>query len=298
MRLDHAMDAYLNHLRVERALSPHTLAAYGRDLTRWSAFAASQDTEQPEHIDLRLVSAWLAHLTREGLSARSSARALSSLRGLLRFLLKEGVIQEDATAQIKPPKMGRRLPRSLTQSELSLLLDAPDPTTVRGARDRAMLTLTYSAGLRASELLGIKHSDLDLRRGTVQILGKGSKQRIVPLGEVAINAIKTYAEQHATEGTARSQNPAYLFPSPRGGRLTRQAFWKIVSRYARSAGLRTAAYPHQLRHSFATHVLAGGADLRSVQAMLGHANITTTEIYTHISSEQIRTTHRRTHPRG
>lgn len=296
MSLETDVDAYLAHLKVERALSPNTLDGYGRDLNRFTAFVAGLGVHQRHELDLGHVSAWLAELTRAGLGARSTARHLSSLRGLMRFLCDEGLLERDPSELAARPRVGRRLPSSLGQHEVLRLLAAPDPSTLRGARDRAMLSLTYASGLRVSELVNLELSDLDLSRGVVSAFGKGGKRRLIPMGEVALADLEHYLGARAEHPKLRLSR--VVFANPRGQALTRQAFWKIVGRYARAAGIQGALYPHRLRHSFATHLLAGGADLRSVQSMLGHVSIATTEIYTHVGNEQVRNTHARTHPRA
>ncbi len=299
MALDALVDAYLTHLRVERALSPHTLAAYGRDLSKFLAFSAELGLEEPNELDLGVVSAWLRSLARTGLGPRSAARHLSAARGLMKFLLRENEIADDPTRLAPRPRLGRRLPQPLSEAEMLRLLEAPDPSTLRGLRDRAMLSVTYAAGLRVSELVGLTLGDVDLKRGIVSALGKGSKRRLVPLGEVALDHVSAYlAARLAAESASTRAPSAVLFRSPRGGRLTRQGFWKIVRQHARVAGLASRVHPHQLRHSFATHLLSGGADLRSVQTLLGHANIATTEVYTHVSSDHVRNAFRRAHPRA
>jgi integrase/recombinase XerD len=295
MALEAAVDAYLAHLRVERALSPHTVAAYGRDLAGFAAFAAAAGVDEPRALDLAVVSGWLGSLGRAGLSPRTAARKLSAARGLVRFLLREGELSEDPTRLAARPRLGRRLPRPLAESEVVRLIETPDASTLRGARDRAMLSVAYAAGLRVSELVGLTLGDVDLRRGVVSVLGKGSKRRLVPLGEVALAHLDAYLAARAATEPAPATT---LFQSPRGGPLTRQGFWKIVGQYARAAGISARVHPHRLRHSFATHLLAGGADLRSVQTLLGHANVVTTEIYTHVSREHLHAVHRRSHPRG
>jgi integrase/recombinase XerD len=297
MALDGLVDAYLSHLRVERALSAHTVSAYGRDLAKLAAFAEEQGVTEATAIDLSLISRWIASLSRDGLNPRSSARHLSAARGLMKFLLREGELTDDPTRLAARPRVGRRLPRPISEPEILRLLDAPDRTTLRGLRDRAMLSVAYAAGLRVSELVSLTLGDIDLRRGVVSALGKGSKRRLVPLGEVALSDLTAYlAARRAVETAAELST--VVFRSPRGGKLTRQGFWKIVRTYAVAVGLRGAAHPHQLRHSFATHLLGGGADLRSVQTLLGHANIATTEIYTHVSRDHVRAAHRRSHPRA
>jgi integrase/recombinase XerD len=307
LSLDRAIDAYLDHLRVERALSPNTLTAYATDLAKLARFAEERDVRDPRGLDLGVVTAWLAVLAREGLGARSAARHLSALRGLSKFLLREGLIEHDPTSLTARPRLGRRLPRALGESELVRLLETPDVSKLRGLRDRAMLSVAYAAGLRVSELVRLELGDLDLKRGVVQALGKGGKRRLVPLGEVALVHLEEYLRARAEDDAARSKQgkprkvakgDKLVFRSPRGGALTRQGFWKIVGQYARAAGLRGGAHPHQLRHSFATHLLRGGADLRSVQTLLGHAHVVTTEIYTHVTRDHVKDAHRRAHPRA
>lgn len=303
MLLDGWIDAYLSHLRVERALSAHTVGAYGRDLAKLFEFAESAGVRDARAIDLGLISDFMASLSKRGLSARSAARHLSSLRGLIRFLIREGAIDADPAALAPKPRTVRRLPHTLGEREIERLLATPDATTLRGLRDRAMLSLAYAAGLRVSELVHLKFGDVDFERGVVAAFGKGGKRRLVPLGEVALSHLTEYLKARgAAENTprrARSKaDAAVLFQSPRGGPLTRQGFWKIVRTTARAAGIRGSVHPHQIRHSFASHLLAGGADLRSVQTMLGHADVATTEIYTHVTPGHVRSAYRRSHPRA
>lgn len=302
MSLEHEVDAYLAHLRIERALSPHTVAAYGHDLAQLVAFLGSRETagkepvRGPRDLDLGIVSDWLSHLSRSGLSSRSLARRLSALRGLVRFLLDEGLLDRDPTELAASPRLGRSLPSALAEHEVLRLLEAPDASTLRGLRDRAMLALTYAAGLRVSELVHLQLGDLDRSRGIVAPLGKGSKRRLVPVGEIALDHLDAYLDARSEE--SRYAGCSLLFPGPRGRPLTRQAFWKVVRRHGRTAGVPEDVHPHSLRHSFATHLLAGGADLRSVQMLLGHVSIATTEVYTHVSNEHVRRAHAAAHPRG
>ncbi len=303
MPLDHHVDAYLNHLRTERCLAANTVAAYGRDLCRFVAFATERGVTDAARIDLALVTRWMGELADAGLGARSAARHLSAARGFLKFLVREGAIDGDPSQLVTAPKLGRKLPKPLSASDMSRLLSVPDPTKLRGLRDRAMLGLTYAAGLRVSELVNLKIGDIDVARGVVGATGKGEKRRLVPLGEVALSHLDEYLSARELHDVRlqskrnRKRSPL-VFPSPSGRALSRQAFWKMVRRHAASAGLAGAVHPHQLRHSFATHMLSGGADLRSVQTLLGHASVTTTEIYTHVSRDRIRAAHRRSHPRG
>jgi integrase/recombinase XerD len=300
VRLETALDLYLDHLRVERAFSPHTIAAYARDLGKLCTFAEKRGAEEPSDIDLGLVSAWLSSLAKAGLGPRSSARHLSAARGLMRFLLREAVISADPTELTTRPRFGRKLPHALAESEMLRLIEAPKPTTERGLRDRALLSVAYAAGLRATELVSLRAGDVDLGRGVLAVTGKGNKRRLVPLGEVAIEHLEEYlaARDRTSKGARSLSRSSVLFPGPSGKPLTRQALWKIVRRMARVAGIRNPVHPHQLRHSFATHLLSGGADLRTVQTLLGHSDIATTEIYTHVSRDHVRETHRRSHPRG
>lgn len=288
-------DAYLSHLLVERGLSPNTLEAYGRDLRRWVDFLdeASIALEQAE---LGAVSAYLLSLGRSGMSARSQARCLSALRGFHKWLVRERHLETDATALVDRPKLGRKLPQVLSREEVLRLLAAPIGEKPNVVRDRAMLQTMYAAGLRVSELIGLESNALHLEAGFVRAYGKGRKQRIVPLGEVAAESIAIYLRDIRPKWAKGARREVFL--TSRGTPLTRQAFWKSVKKYALLAGITKAVSPHKLRHSFATHLLLGGADLRAVQAMLGHADIATTQVYTHVSGEHLHTTLQKHHPRG
>lgn len=294
MRIAELIDGFLAHLKAERGLSPNTLEAYGRDLSKFATFAEQVGQEALEDVSLALVSAWLEDLAREGLGARSARRHLSALRGLMRFVVNEGELHTDPTGLVVSPKTGRRLPRPLTFEQVLSMIEQPDPATPRGLRDRAMLSLCYAAGLRVSELIGLTFGDIDRQRGLVAAFGKGKKRRLVPLGAITLAHLDAYLAAPRTE-----PNPQGLvFPS-RGGRpLTRQMFWKLVRAAALGAGVPGAVHPHRLRHSFATHLLAGGADLRSVQTLLGHADISTTEVYTQVTRDLLREAHYRAHPRA
>jgi integrase/recombinase XerD len=292
------VDAYLTHLRVERALAPNTVEAYAHDLARLCEHAEQELGRVPDAaaLDERVVSTFLVRLGSEGIGARSAARHLSAVRGLAKFLVRERALAADPCALVERPRVGRKLPKVLTVGDIGTLLTAPDEASLRGLRDRAMLHVMYAAGLRVSELVGLKLGDLDLRKGVVMPVGKGQKRRLVPLGEPALDALDAYLKRRAElPGAAKS---AVVFLSPRGGALTRQAAWKMITRYARSVGISKPSSPHKLRHSFATHLLEGGADLRSVQTLLGHASATTTEVYTHLADEHVRAAYRRAHPRA
>lgn len=301
MALDAYVDLYLDQLRVERSLSKHTLLAYSRDLAKLIDHAESKGIVQPEHLDLGVLSEWLAQLTTQGLSARSLARHLSAARGWVKFMVKEGILKSDPTALLSRPKTGRKLPHVLSESEVMSLIQAPNIQTLRGLRDRAMIGLAYACGLRVSELVRLELGDVDFERGIVSALGKGEKRRLIPIGEVALEWLVSYLSARATcngDPSTNHSRTTVLFPSPRGGQLTRQGFWKILGSYARALGIRGRVHPHQMRHSFATHLLTGGADLRSVQTLLGHADISTTEIYTHVTREHIRRAYDKAHPRA
>lgn len=300
MKLDSCVDAYLSHLRVERGLSPNTVHAYGSDLNRFVRFFEGRGATRSDEVDRAGVSAYLVALARSGIGPRSSARNLSAVRGLMRFLVKEGAIQSDPTALAARPRVGRKLPRPLSTEEIFRLLEAPKRSSVRGLRDRAMLSMAYAAGLRVSELVSLKVGDVDFRRGVVAAFGKGQKRRLVPLGAITLQHLEEYRAALAS-GSAQERargESILLFPAPSGRALTRQAFWKIVRRYGAAVGLNERIHPHRFRHSFATHLLAGGADLRSVQAMLGHSDVATTEVYTHVSRDHVRNAYKRSHPRA
>jgi integrase/recombinase XerD len=293
MDLSGWIDAYLDHLRVERALSKNTLEAYARDLNALATIAADTPVEA---IGPEILTKLIGSNAKRGFGARSSARQLSGMRGFFKFLVRERAIAEDPTLLVERPRLGRRLPRVLSFEEVSRLLAAPDVTKPRGIRDAAMLQLMYASGLRVSELVGLTVGDLDRQRGMVSALGKGGKRRLIPVGEVALSQIDRYLEE-VRPALARP-NERSLFLSPRGKKLTRQGFWKIIKRTAVGAGITSPISPHKLRHSFATHLLQGGADLRAVQAMLGHADLGTTEIYTRVAQEHVRRQHARAHPRA
>jgi integrase/recombinase XerD len=294
--LSAAVDAYLDHLRVERGLTPNSVASYAADLAKLAAFAEERGIHDTQDVDQVLVTRFLVSLDKSGLAARSAARHLSAVRGFCRFMLRERQMPADPTALLAPPRLGRRLPVVLSFDEVSRLLRAPEITRPRGRRDRAMLSMMYAAGLRVSELCALKPGDVDRQRGFVSVLGKGQKRRLVPVGEIALADLEAYLAGPKPEH--RSRGAPTLFLSSWGKPLSRQAFWKLVLRYARQVGITKPISPHKLRHSFATHLLERGADLRSVQAMLGHANIATTEIYTHVAPDHVRRAHQKAHPRA
>jgi integrase/recombinase XerD len=297
MSLDGWIDSYLDHLRVERALAKNTLEAYARDLGEVARHVEEDAAADIRRIDASVVLGFVVSGSRRGKSARSSARQLSALRGFFRFLVRERAIETDPTELVERPKVSRKLPRVLTYEDVDRLLAAPPLDTARGIRDSAMIHLMYASGLRVSELCALKVGDLDRRVGTVAPLGKGGKRRIVPVGQVALERIEAYVDLVRAHAKGMATDP-HLFLSPRGKRFTRQGLWKLLKAYARGVGIQTPISPHKLRHSFATHLLRGGADLRAVQAMLGHADLGTTEIYTRVAQDHVRTAYDKAHPRA
>jgi integrase/recombinase XerD len=296
------IDAYLDHLRVERALAGNTLEAYARDLNALAAHVQAErgDGTEPAAIDAETIASLMVKNAGRGFGARSSARQLSAIRGFFRFLVRERAVPEDPTRLVDRPRLARKLPRVLSFEEVERLLAAPDVSTDRGLQHAAMLHVMYASGLRVSELCGLRVSDLDLERGLVRARGKGGKQRLVPVGEVALAHATRYLREVRPRRAPHDETT--LFVSPRAargsGRFTREGFWRMVRRYAVAAGIVPLPSPHKLRHSFATHLLRGGADLRAVQAMLGHADLGTTEIYTHVARDHVRAAHAKSHPRA
>ena len=296
MTLDGAIDLYLDHIKIERNLAPNTVESYARDIARFRASCAKHEIHALKQVDSGQVLEFLIGLSRAGLSVRSQARGLVALRGLFKFLRAERHMSADPTAALDLPRVGLKLTDVLTVGEVDPLLAAPDKDKPNGLRDAAMLELLYATGLRVSELCNLRADAVNLDAGYVSTMGKGRKQRLVPVGETAIARIREYLER--ARPTLNRKRSNHLFLSNRGGPLSRQAFWKTIKSYGLKAGIAKRISPHTLRHSFATHLLQNGADLRAVQAMLGHADISTTQIYTHISRGHLAETHRRHHPRG
>lgn len=293
--MDLLVDGYLAHLKVERALSPQTVEAYARDIASFVGLLEDEGMALAD-ADVGTVAAFLVSLSKRGLTARSQARYLSSLRGFFKYLIAEKELKRDPSILIDGPRLSRRLPTVLTRDEVVRLLVAPKADTKRGIRDRAMIAVMYAAGLRVSELVNLALGDLNLEAGFVAAFGKGNKRRIVPLGEVAVEETQHYLREVRPEWVAPGDGSTFV--TSRGRAMTRQGFWKLIKRHAAAAGITKTMSPHKLRHSFATHLLLGGADLRAVQTMLGHADIATTQIYTHVSGEHLNKMHERYHPRG
>jgi integrase/recombinase XerD len=285
--------AFLNFCRMEKGLSANSMDAYSADLARFTEFAGNS-TDLPGTDFLRL---HLDRLYQSGLSSRSVARHLTTLRGFYTFLLREGVIDRDPTEHLGTPRQWQTIPKFLNLQEIENLIQAPDTARPTGLRDRAMLELLYATGLRVSELCRLGSRDLDCGMGYLRTTGKGNKQRLVPVGASAIAAVEKYLAC-GRGALLKRRASRYLFVTARGSCLTRQAFWKLLAGYGRKVGIFRGLTPHVLRHSFATHLLEGGADLRSVQAMLGHADISTTQIYTHVMRSRLRDTVQKHHPRA
>lgn len=294
---DVAIDAFLDHLAAERGLSPATLAAYARDLARFAALLARRRIRDVGRVGTPEVRAHLQALDAGGLGARSRARAMAAIRGFARFCVREGLAERDPTADIEARWRGTPLPKALAAPEAARLVTTAPPGARRAARDRALLELLYACGLRVSEATDLRLEQLDLEAGCVRVIGKGSKERVVPLGRHAAAALREYLGEERAR-LVRGRRSPWVFVRPGGQPISRQTVWKIVKRRAAAAGVRHAASPHTLRHSFATHLLAGGADLRVVQALLGHSDVATTQVYTHIEGTRLRAIHRRHHPRG
>ena len=289
-------DNFLSYLSVERALSKNTLLSYGRDLKKYIAYLQELGIKSLSQTTRKEISDFMFKLKDEGLSSVSIARNLAAIKVFCRFLVRERIMQDDPSALVDSPKLWKRIPDSLSEREVNSLLSAVDVSRIQGVRDRAILELMYATGLRVSEAVNLKIQDVNLEVGFLRCLGKGSKERIVPLGKEAISAVNKYLLE-ARPKLARPFSENTLFLSRLGKRISRQSFWKLVKAYSSKAGIQKAIRPHSLRHSFATHLLERGADLRSVQEMLGHADISTTQIYTHVDKNRLKMIHKKFHPR-
>jgi integrase/recombinase XerD len=295
--LSDELDRFCDALWLEDGLARLTLESYRRDLSQLFIWLEGQATA-PDQAGTHQIQAFLAHRSLdEKVAARSLARQLTSIKRYHRWLLREGRRDDDPTLTVDSPRLPKPLPKSLGEADVEALLAAPDADTPRGLRDRAMLETLYAAGLRVSELVGLPIAAVSLSDGVVRILGKGSKERLVPLGEEAQDWIKRYAEE-ARPLLLKGRGSVALFVTERGGAMSRQMFWYLIKRHASQAGISKALSPHTLRHAFATHLLNHGADLRTVQELLGHADISTTQIYTYVARERLKTLHQKHHPRG
>jgi integrase/recombinase XerD len=291
------IDLYINYLLVEKGLADATISSYSSDLVRFSDFLLSKKIKSINEADTIAVLKYLIDLRNEGIDIRSRARHLVTLRGFYRFLTAEKIIPKDPVRLMDLPKFGLKLPHVLSADEITVLIDAPDPIKPKGVRDGAMFELLYAAGLRVSELLHVKIRDLNLESGFVRVMGKGSKERIIPIGSHAIAKLDNYIK-HVRPKLLKEHPSPFIFVARKGLPMSRQGFWKIVKQYATAAGFEKKISPHTFRHSFASHLLEGGADLRAVQMMLGHSDISTTQIYTHVARDHMKKMHQKFHPRG
>lgn len=290
------VDRFLDAIWMERGLSPNTLGAYRADLMTLGRglSVGSKSIDMADKADLL---AFIAHRVENGAKPRSTARQLSSFRRFFRYIMREGLRDNDPTTDIEMPRIGRSLPQTLSEEEVDALLNAPNTDEPLGHRDRAMLELLYATGLRVSELINLKQSQINFNQGVLRIIGKGDRERLIPLGEESQRWLKNFIDGPRMEILLERQTD-YLFPTRRGDRMTRQAFWHIIKRYAAKSGIRKKMSPHSLRHAFATHLLNRGADLRVVQLLLGHSDLSTTQIYTHVARERLKDLHGKHHPRG
>lgn len=294
---DSFVQQYLDFLIVEKGLSENSLSSYATDLAQFLSFIEQYDIEHPKDVDTAAILAWMIDLSNKGLSAKSRARHLISVRGLYKYLLNEKLITSNPVTQVDIPKTGLSLPKIMTVKDVNALLEAPDIKKPRGMRDTAMMEIMYGSGLRVSELIGLKLQDINLDGNFVRVMGKGSKERMVPMGSKARSVVYEWLKNGRPSMLKKISSP-YLFVARAGKPMTRQGFWKIIKKYALIANIKQNITPHTLRHSFATHLLEGGADLRSVQTMLGHSDISTTQIYTHISRDYLIKMHKMYHPRS
>ncbi|MGD9008565.1 MAG: site-specific tyrosine recombinase XerD [Desulfobacteraceae bacterium] len=291
------VDQYLNYLKIEKGLAPKTINAYAGDLDRFMAYLSRQAIAGLDAIDTPTILKYIIELRKAGRSARTRARHLVAIRGFFNYLTKSNVVNGNPVKRVDLPKIGFKLPEVIDSKQVEELLEIPDRQRAKGLRDAAMLELMYAAGLRVSELIHLEITAVNLEAGFVRVLGKGSKERIVPIGRKAIDCIRDYLEQ-ARPQLLKALVSRYLFVARAARPMTRQGFWKLFRRYALQAGLPSRATPHSLRHSFASHLLEGGADLRAVQVMLGHVDIATTQIYTHVAQKRLIEIHQKYHPRG
>ncbi len=298
MTFDDAIELYLTHLKVERGLSPNTLENYGRDLFKLRDYCMkSEKIDSVENVREGNIVEFVMSLAKNHLSVRTQARNLVAIRNLFKYLLKERLLEKDPSALVTPPKIGRRLPETLTLNEVEALLNTPDKSTTLGLRDGAMIETLYATGLRVSELVSLRTHDVDLQLGALKAFGKGKKQRFIPIGRAACEILEQYLKL-SRPTILKDRVSDGLFVTGRGKTMTRQGFWKILKKYTLKAGINKNISPHKLRHSFATHLLERGADLRAVQEMLGHADVSTTEIYTHITQARLRQMYSSHHPRA
>lgn len=289
---------FVNYLQIERGLATNTLESYGRDLRQFAQYLDSQPRSAAfDKANRSVILGYLLAMQRQGKATATIARRLAALKAFYQYLLRENQIAQDPTADLESPKLERRLPKVLTVAEVEEILRQPDERTASGRRDRAMLELLYATGIRVSELVSLNVADVNLDQGYLRCVGKGEKERLVPVGSVAVRCLRDYI-RNGRPHLLRDPRERCLFANHHGRRLTRQGFWKIVKKYAHEANISKEITPHTLRHSFATHLLENGADLRSVQEMLGHADISTTQIYTHVTQTHLKEVYVKAHPRA
>lgn len=296
--MDTFLKEYLAYLKLEKNLSGNTVSSYRNDISSFIRFLEENKISDPSRIESRIIIRFFTNLEKIGLTSSSAARYFSSLKGFLNYLFTNNYIKNNPIEKVSPPKLGKTLPGVLSFEEIDKILSLPDTNEILGLRDKTILEVFYACGLRISELISLKLSDLFLNEEMIRVFGKGSKERIVPIGSSAINWINVYLTKSRPLLQKKMKSENYLFLNSRGSKLSRMGVWKIVSRYIKESGIEKEAHPHTFRHSFATHLIEGGADLRSVQEMLGHADISTTQIYTHIDREFIKQVHKQFHPRG
>ncbi|MDN5364283.1 MAG: integrase/recombinase XerD [Eubacteriales bacterium] len=291
------IDAFIHYLTVERGLAENTIISYRRDLIQFKKFLQQEKGSNIKDVGRNVILAYLLFLQKEGRAPATSSRHLAALKSFFSFLINERLIERDPTVNLESPKQEKRLPKVLTVEEVDLLLAQPQPVDPAGMRDKAMLELLYATGIRVSELISLDVEHVNLELSYIRCFGKGAKERIIPMGSVARRWVRTYLVRGRPR-LLKSPGERALFLNHHGRRMTRQGFWKIIKKYAAAAGIKKDITPHTLRHSFATHLLENGADLRSVQEMLGHADITTTQIYTHLTRGRLKEVYSKTHPRA
>ncbi len=295
--MDSYVNSFINYLAVERGLAPNTLESYGRDLRQFQSYLQSSDMDMVKDSDRTIIMGYLQSLQGKGRAVSTISRNLAAIKSFYQYLLREHYVEKDPAATLEAPKLEKKLPKILTIKEVEELLRQPNSFLPAGMRDKAMLELLYATGIRVSELISLNISDVNLDMGYIKCFGTGAKERIVPLGSIAAKAVQEYIQKGRLKLVRSYEEPA-LFVNHHGKRLTRQGFWKIIKKYAQEAHILKDITPHTLRHSFATHLLENGADLRSVQEMLGHADISTTQIYTHVTKNHLKEVYDKTHPRA
>lgn len=295
--MEQMVDTYMLHLKVERGLAQNTLDSYRRDLNKFTRYLRRNDVNTLDDVDRRTIMSFMEDLHNQHRAPATISRNLAAIRSLYSFLIVENLVNTNPATELDTPKIPKRLPNVMTVSQVATLLEQPNIRTPAGLRDKAMLELLYATGIRVSELVDLNIVDVNLEMGFLRCLGKGSKERIVPMGKTAIEAVGSYLQKGRGKLLRNSEEQA-VFLNVHGGRLTRQGFWKILKKYVRQAGFQGDITPHTLRHSFATHLLENGADLRSVQEMLGHSDISTTQIYTQVTAIHLRDVYQQSHPRA